>query len=76
MELIDLVRRTDWYRGSSPRPDGRRLHKEWQHVNVIGDGIEAYVNLNIMDDQRPAARPGAPWSPGSRARSRCPSPSP
>ena len=59
MELIDLVRRTDWYRGSSPRPDGRRLHKEWQHVNVIGDGIEAYVNLNIMDDQRPAARPGA-----------------
>ena len=58
-DLIDLVRRTDWYRGSSPRTDGRRLHKEWQHVNVIGDGVEAYVNLNLMDDQRPAAPTGA-----------------
>jgi hypothetical protein len=58
-DLGELIRRTDWYRGSSPRLDGRRLHKEWQHVNVIGDGIEAYVNFNLMDDQRPAARPGA-----------------
>lgn len=58
-DLGELLLRTDWYRGSTPRLDGRRLHKEWQHVNVIGDGIEAYVNLNLMDDQRPAARPGA-----------------
>ncbi len=58
-DLGELLRRTDWYRGPTPRLDGRRIHKEWQHVNVIGDGIEAYVNFNLMDDQRPAADPGA-----------------
>ena len=58
-DLIELIRRTDWFRGSTPRLDGRRLHKEWQHINVLADGVEAYVNLNVMDDQRPAAARGA-----------------
>jgi hypothetical protein len=42
-----LLEDADYWRGAPPGDDPGRLHKEWQHFIVFGDGWTILFNLNL-----------------------------
>lgn len=57
--IAKLIAQTDHFHFLPFSDSHSAQYKEWHHFCILGDGIEAIINLNLSGDTRPSAPPGS-----------------